>query len=39
MFQKFKESEDGFTNDGADTSLFVDIEEEQEKRKERKEVS
>ena len=38
MFQKFKESEVGITNDVTDTKLFVDIEEEQEKRKERQEV-
>ena len=39
LFQKFKESEVGITNDVTDTKLFVDIEEEQEKRKERQEVS
>ena len=38
LFQKFKESEVGITNDVTDTKLFVDIEEEQEKRKERQEV-
>ena len=35
MFQKFKEGEGGITNDVTETKLFMDIEEEQEKRKER----
>ena len=39
LFQKFKESEVGITNDVTESKLFVDIEEEQEKRKERQEVS
>ena len=39
LFQKFKESEVAITNDVTETKLFVDIEEEQEKRKERQEVS
>ena len=38
LFQKFKESEAGITNDVTETKLFGDIEEEQEKRKERQEV-
>ena len=39
LFQKFKEGEGGITNDVTETKLFMDIEEEQEKRKERQEVS